>query len=158
MTASAITACSNAVPRLVEHRTAGTRGQDRDEHQDRDDREVLRQQHGKAGAADSGGQAFLVRQQFEHDRGGGQRQAGAEDDRLRGRLAEQQRHTGEQRRGQQHLRSAKAEHQPPHRQQPLKRQFQTDQEQQEDDAELGNAVDVLGVADGEPEQRRIFSD
>src|SRR6202035_3757449 len=56
----------------LENRTAGTRGQDRDEHQDRNDRKILGQQHGKAGAADGGGETFLVRQQFEHDRGGRQ--------------------------------------------------------------------------------------
>ena len=101
-------------------------------------------------------QTFLVRQQFEHDRGRRQRQARAEDHRFRGRPAEQQGHAGEQRRGQQHLQAAKAEHQPPHRQQTMQRQLETDQEQQEDDAELGNAVDIPGIADGEPEQRRIF--
>ena len=139
-----------------EHRTAGTRGQDRDEHQDRNDGEILGEQDGKAGAADGRGETLLVRQQFEHDRRRRQRQARAEDHRFRGRLAEQQRDAGKQRRGQQHLQAAKAEHQPPHRQEAMQRQFETDQEQQEDDAELGNAVDIPGVADGEPEQRRIF--
>ena len=62
------------------HRSAGPRGEDGDEHQDRNDGEVLRQQHGKAGAADIRREALLVRQQFEHDRGRGQRQARAEDD------------------------------------------------------------------------------
>ena len=91
--------------------------------------------------------------QFEHDRGRGQRQAGAEDDRL-GRIAAGiGRDAGEQRGGDKHLQAAQAEHQPPHGQQPMQRQFETDQEQQEDDAELGDAGDVLGVADREPVQR-----
>ena len=34
-------------PRLVQHRTAGTRRHDRNEHQDRNDSEILRQQDGK---------------------------------------------------------------------------------------------------------------
>ena len=60
--------------------------------------------------------------------------------------------------GEQHLQAAEAEHQPPHGQQPMQRQFEADQKQQEDDAEFGDAVNVLGVADREPVQRRKRAD
>ena len=61
---------------------------------------------------------------------------------------------GKQRGGEQHLQPAQPEHQPPHGQQPVEGQFETDQEQQKDDAELGDALDVLGVTDRDPVQGR----
>ena len=57
-------------------------------------------------------------------------------------------------RGDKHLQSAQPEDQPPHGQQPVQRKFKTDQKQQEYDAELSDAGDILGVADREPVQRR----
>ena len=44
------------------------------------------------------------------------------------------------------LQRAQAEHHPAHQPQPLPRQLQPDHEQQEDDAELGEAGDLLGAA------------
>ena len=52
------------------------------------------------------------------------------------------------------LQAAQAEHQPAHGRQALEGQLQADQEQQEHDAELGDAGDVLGVDDGDPVQER----
>ncbi len=141
-----------------ERRCAWSRGEQRDEHQDRDHGEILRQQHRKAGAAHIGGQPLLLRQQLEHDRGGGQRQADAEHQRIRRLVAGERRNPGKRRRGGEHLQPAKPEHQPPHRQQPMKRNFQADQEQQKDDTQLGYSGDVPGVADGEPVERRKRAD
>ena len=52
------------------------------------------------------------------------------------------------------LQAAEAEHQAAHRLQAFVGQLQADQEQQEDDAEFGDAGDVLGVDDGDPVQKR----
>ena len=97
-----------------------------------------------------GGQPLLLGEEFEHDRGRGQRQAGAENDRHRRLLAGRRRDAGDQSGGEQNLQSAQSEDQPVHRQEAAERQFEADQEQQKDDAEFGNAGDVIGVADGEP--------
>ena len=109
----------------------------------------------KLARPDARGQTLLVRQQLEHDRGRGQRQAGAEDDRLRGLLPGHRGGAGDQGGGEQHLQAAEPEDQRRMVSRRWKRQFETDQEQQEDDAELGDAGDVLGVADGEPIKERI---
>ena len=61
---------------------------------------------------------------------------------------------GEQCRRRHHLQAAEAENQPPHGEKTRQRQFETDQEQQKDDAKLGNAGDVFGVAHRDPDQRR----
>ena len=52
------------------------------------------------------------------------------------------------------LQAAEAEHQAAHGQQALVGQLQADQEQQEDDAELGDAGDVLGVDHRDPVEER----
>ena len=44
---------------------------------------------------------------------------------------------------------ADAEHQPPHPPQPPERQLQPDREEQQDDAELGERLDRVGVGDGD---------
>ncbi len=64
------------------------------------------------------------------------------------------RRDGEQCGRDDHLQAAEAEDQPPHGQEPRQRQFKPDQEQQKDDAKLGNAGDILGVADRDPVERR----
>ena len=101
-----------------------------------------------------GGETLLVGQEFEHDRGRGQRQACAQHDRLRRTVAGERRGAGNKRAGQEHLRAAEAEHQPAHRREPLKRQFQPDEKQEKDDTQFGDAGNVAGVADRDPEQGR----
>ena len=152
MTKMAMAACNSALARLAKHRAAAPRRQDGDEQQDRYHGKILRQQHGEAGAADAGGQTLLVGQEFEHDRGRGQRQARAQHDRLRRTAAGERRGAGDERAGQEHLRAAEAEHQPAHRREPLKRQFEADEKQEKDDTQFGDAGNVAGVADRDPEQ------
>ena len=90
----------------------------------------------------------------KHDRRRRQRQAGAENDGLGVTKAGVIRRGGEQRGGDDHLQAAEPEDQPPHGQEARQREFKPDQEQQKDDAELGDAGDVLGVADRDPVERR----
>ena len=60
--------------------------------------------------------------------------------------------------GEHDLQAAQSENQAAHRLQPLIGQFHADQEQQEHDAEVGEAGDVLGVDHGEPVQERELAD
>ena len=50
-------------------------------------------------------------------------------------------------RGDDQLHAAKAEHEAAHDPEPLRRQLESDHEQHQDDAELGDVRDLLGVAD-----------
>ena len=132
--------------------------QDGDEHQNWNDGDILRQQHGKTRPPRARGQPLLLRQKFKHDGCRGQRKAGAENDRIGRFLAGFRRHCGDQTCGQQHLQTAEAKDVAPHRQQTLERQFEPNQKQQKDDAELGDTLDVLGVADREPIKDRDLAD
>ena len=55
------------------------------------------------------------------------------------------------------LQAAEAEHQPAHGDEALVGKLQADEEHQEDDAELGEAGDVVGVGDGDPVEDRHIS-
>ena len=52
--------------------------------------------------------------------------------------------------GDQNLRAAQPDDQASHGHQPGKRQLESDQEKQKDNAQLGNAGDVIGLGDGDP--------
>ena len=96
-------------------------------------------------------QAALVGQQLDDDGGRGQRQAGADDDGgAAGLLPASAAMPAITDVRQDDLQAAQPEHQPAHGEQALVGQLQADQEQQEHDAELGDAGDVLGVDDGDP--------
>ena len=53
-----------------------------------------------------------------------------------------------------HLQRAEPEHQAAHGDEPLERQLEPDDEQQEDDAQLGDGAEALLLRDGDPVQRR----
>ena len=66
------------------------------------------------------------------------------DHRRRPAVAEQRGDAGDGGRAQDDLQSAQPEHQPAHGDETLEGELQTDQEHQEDDAQLGDAGDVGG--------------
>ena len=71
-----------------------------------------------------------------------------------GAAAEQRGDAADHGRAQHHLQAAQPEHQTAHGDEALVGQLQADQEQQEDDAELGDPGDVLGVDDRDPVEER----
>ena len=125
-----------------------------DQQQQRDHGEILGEQDGEAGAAGRAGEAPLSRQQLHHDGGRGQGEAGADHQGGGGRLAGPQRQPADRGRGQHHLQAAQAEHQAAHGEQAPQRQFEADEEQQEDDAEIGDEGDLFLAGHGEPIHHR----
>ena len=77
----------------------------------------------------------------------------ADDQRRSGRLAEPQRAEADRQRRHDDLQAAQPEHQPAHGEQAAHRQFEADEEQQEDDAEIGDEGDLPFAGDGEPVDR-----
>ena len=88
----------------------------------------------------------------QRDRGGGEREREARDQRAAPvEQAGQQREAADRRRGEHQLRDAEAEDVAPHGEQAGQLELEPDQEQQHHDAELGDGEDALGrVEDAEP--------
>ena len=131
----------------LRNRTFRLAAENADQQQHRYDREVLKQQHREAGATGLAAQALLVGQDLHHDRRGGKRSRSAEDDRVLRFEAERAQDCGDRRRGDDDLQSAQSEDQPLHGLQAFERHFQADEEKQEDDAELAQRGDCLGIGD-----------
>lgn len=92
------------------------------------------------------------------DRGGGQRQAAAQDDgagAAQGAAGEGQPGVGDGGEGDDDLGGAHAKHKFAHRGQAVKGQLQADVEEQEDDAQLGQVPDALHVLD---DAQRVWPD
>ena len=131
------------------------RAEDADGEQHRRHGQVLEQQHREGGAAGRRVQPLLLRQHRHHDRGRGQRQRQADERRPAARLGPSDRPTRRAPPAQTTTcRAPEAEHEPPHRPQPLPGELEADHEQQEDDAELGEMRDLRRVADGDPVEPR----
>ena len=151
ITAMAIAASTRAMttPWATEVAVGGA-AQCADQEQERHHGEVLGEQDGEAGAAGGRHHAALARQHFHDEGGRGERQAGADDQRRRRRLAEPQGAEADHHRREQALQAAQPEHQAAHGEQAPHRQFEADEEQQEDDAQVGDEGDLLLAGDGEP--------
>ncbi len=121
--------------------------QQRHQRDQGNERQVLEQQHGEAVAPGAALQQLALRQQGQHDGGGGHRQPRAHHHCARPADAGRVRHRRESRAAQHKLRGAQPEHRPAHHPQPLRPQFQPDQEQQHDHAEAGDVGDLAHAGD-----------
>ena len=119
---------------------------------DRDQRQILEQQHAERGPANG-----RVRADQRNDDGGrGQSESEPEGDGGGNAFAEQVEPGLDRNRATGELGGADSEHQPPHRPQPAERQLEPDREEQEHDAELGERFDPVRVGDGDVVEPRIL--
>ncbi len=109
------------------------------------DGEILQQQDREAGASGCRLEALLARQELDDDGGRGQREAQADDRRCGCVLAERGQDQADARRRDRHLQHAEAEDETAHGDETLGRELEADQEQEEDDAELGERCQALGA-------------
>ena len=123
----------------------------------RRDREVLEQEHREARAADRRAEPLALDQHRDDDRRRGDAERGGDDQRGGRREAERRpRSRSAPRMVTDDLAEPEPEHQPPHAPDALERQFEAHGEQEHDDAEGGDPVDRLDIADGEgAEPRRL---
>ncbi len=126
---------------------------DGDEKQQRHDGEVLQQQDRKGRAPRHGVEPLPARQHLDHDGGGGQRQGKPDEDGAAGPRTEQARNEPDQEGRDRHLQEAETEHQAAHGDKALERELETDEEQQEHDAQLGDGAEPPLVGDGNPSDR-----
>ena len=131
--------------------------QQRHQRDQRNEGEVLEQQHGERVAAGAAGEQVALGQHRQHDRGGGHRKARAEHDRARPADADRMGESRQRRAADHHLRRAEAEHRAPHHPQPLRPHLQADQEQQHHHAKAGDGGDRFDVGD-QPQPRRTDDD
>ncbi len=123
-----------------------------DDDDDRHDHEILKQQHADAQPADRRGKTALL---DHHLRGDGRRRQGqrhGDDHRPRHAADDPGGGDADEQHRQEDLRRADAEHRAPHRPQPVEREFEPDQEEQEDDAHLGEGAHMLGIGEGDHRQ------
>ncbi len=126
-------------------------------HEKGRDREILKEQHGEARAADRSAEPLALDEDRDHDRrrGHGERRA----DRRRGSRGQAE-HPGdraERQRRNDDLPKPEPEHQPAHPPQPLERQFEPHGEQKRDDPERGELVDRLDIDREGAEPRRLLA-
>ena len=129
----------------------------RDEHQERDHGEVLKEQDGESGAAEARDLLAAFHQELQDERRRAKRERAADYDRRWQVGAEQAGGHADHTRRQHHLQAAKPEHQPAHDLEPRERQLETDGEQQKGDAQLGQQAGQLGF-DDQPERVRADQD
>ena len=158
ITPSAMAALASASRRVPATEPECAGAENRDEQQERRHRQVLRQQDREAGAARARVQPSLPGKHVDDDGGRRQRQARTDDERHRRLAAGKDHDCADHGCGEHDLQAAQSENQAAHRLQPLIGQLHADQEQQEHDAEVGEAGDVLGVDHGEPVQERELAD
>ena len=132
----------------------GIRGHRAEDEDDRDDHNILEQQHRQSGAANRG----LGTRNRQDDRGRGESEREAKRHRAGPVLPHHGQHEGRDGAGDHQFERAQPEHQPPHLPQSLERQFQPDGEQQEDDPELRERFERLGVGNGYMRQPWPFED
>ena len=122
----------------------GARGHQRHQREQRHHRHVLEQQDREGALAVILLQMAALLQDAQRDRGGGERQRKAGDQRAAPvEQAGEQRQPRDGEPGDEHLRDAEAENVAPHGEQAVQLQFEPDQEQQHHHAELGDAEDAL---------------
>ncbi len=135
----------------AERQRAGRRrhraAEDRGEHDHRHDQEVLVEEDRERHLAVRGLRLAPLVEQLQDDRGAREGDHHAEEDRLRGHEAVDRGAAGDQRQGERRLERAAEQERPPHLAQPGERQLEADDEEEEDDADLGEELDRLGVVD-----------
>jgi hypothetical protein len=109
------------------------------------EREVLEQQDAEGEPRVRAGEFHLVAELPQHDRGGRHRERAADDDGGTGMDAVGEGHAAEGHAAQQHLQAADAEHLGFHRDHAAQREFQTQREHQEHDADLGEHLHGAGT-------------
>ena len=122
-------------------------GRQRHEGEDRDRGDILEQQDGEGEAAMRALQFLALGEDLQADRGRRQRQREANDEGDFPAKPECHADGTDGQRAGQHLDAAEAEHLTTHDPESLWRQLESDDEQHEDHAELGDVRDLLGVAD-----------
>ncbi len=123
-------------------------GQQRDDRDKRNERQVLEQQHGEGIAAGRRGEQITLGQHRQDDGGGGHGQARAQHGGALPRDArEVDRQHGEHRGGYHHLCGAEPEHCAAHHPQTLRPDFQANQEQQHHHAKAGDGADRVHAGD-----------
>ncbi len=143
VTATALRTLSPMASAISQRRAA----QRRDQHQQRADRQILCHQDTERAAAETRVHLAPLRQQAQHDGGGGQRQGGADRDGGRNAEPGQDADASQNGRGRHHLQGAQHEHGPRQLPQARDRQLQADREQQEHDAQLRQRLGRVHVAD-----------
>jgi hypothetical protein len=111
--------------------------QKRDQRQDRDGCQVLEQKDCECQASVRTVELLVLGKKLQADRGRRQRQCESDDQRAPPAQAECHCRPAEQQARQRDLREAGAEHRPAHQPKALRRQLQSDHEQQQDHAEFG---------------------
>ena len=139
--------------------TAGDRrhGQQRQDRQDRNDGDVLKQQYRKGRATALALHQLALLQALQNDGGGGERQDQANRQPLLQRQTDQVRHAGQCRRSEQHLQAAGAEDRPLQLPQEGRTQFKTDQKQHQHHAKLGEVHHIL-LLPHQPQQKGAYDD
>jgi hypothetical protein len=122
-------------------------GEERHQGDQGDERHVLEQQHGKAVPPGGRGEEVPFGEHRQHDGRRGQGEAGAEHDRAGPRRAGEVREAGEQRRARHHLAEAQPEHRLAENPEPMRPEFEADQEQQHHDAEFRDRRDSRDIGD-----------
>ncbi len=118
--------------------------------QDGDKAQILEQQDGERDPADAAGGPG----DGEDQGGRAHRQREPEHDPAAAARAESPAEPAEQQRGQQHLRAAQPEHRLAHRAEALEAHLKPDGEEEEEDAELGEGLDGVGIGDADRAQPR----
>ena len=128
----------------------GEKGQ---QSEDRDHRDILHQQHAEARLAPFGAHQVLFGQGLDDNGGGGQREDHPDRQRRLPGPVVDQRDAGDGERGQQHLSAAQPEQLAAHCPQPLRFEFQPDDEQHHHHAEFGEDLQGLDIHPQRREQR-----
>ena len=131
--------------------TRGRRRQSAEQEDDRDQREVFKQQHGQRRPAHrragSGNR--------QHQRGGRHGERQPQPQRAPRRLTHKGQRKGEQQHRAKQFQRAQPEYLPPHCPQPVERQFKPHRKQQQDYAKLGKRLQRLGLGNGDIGKERV---
>ena len=134
-------------PEQRRDRVLATPCKGRHQGQQRDNREVLKQQNRKCQAAAAGCQFAALGQKLQHDRGRGKGEPAADNNRRFEGKPGPPGDEGDDQRRYADLRGADPEYLVADKFQPLDTELQTDGEKQENDAKLGNIVNLPGLGD-----------
>ncbi len=129
-------------------------GQQRHHRDQRNRRQILRQQDRERLPPVGGAGLLALGQDLQPERGRGQRQAATDHRRrLPGQAEQHVADAADHQRTGQHLQQTGTEHRAPHHPQPPRRQLQPDHEQHQHHAELGNGGDTARI-DDQPQHLR----
>ena len=129
-------------------RTGAAAREERHEHKEHDNGEVLKEKDGEGGAAVARARLGALLHDLHDHRRGGQRERAADDDGGGAGVAgEQDGGAGDCTRGQRELQRAEHKDLPRERDEALQRQLQAEVEEEKDDANLGQVLHGLRVHD-----------